>query len=188
MNVDELDYEQIVSAHHEDLYRFAFSLCGSPDDSAELTQETYSRLLEKGEQIRDRSRIKSWLFTTTYRIFLGWKRHARRFPHVTLEISVSELPTLAPTVIDQIDSEAVMEALLEVEEHLRTPIVLFYLEDLSYREIAELLDVTIGTVMSRLSRGKDLLRSRLSVRVNEKSASIIPFIPSCEPRKTQDEP
>ncbi|MCI0541761.1 MAG: hypothetical protein L0Z50_41720, partial [Verrucomicrobiales bacterium] len=60
--MDELDYEQIVAVHHEHLYRFAFSLAGNPDDAAELTQETYGRLLTKGVQLRDRAKVKSWLF------------------------------------------------------------------------------------------------------------------------------
>ena len=51
--MDKLDYEQIVALHHENLYRFAFSLASNPDDAAELTQETYVRLLIKGSQLRD---------------------------------------------------------------------------------------------------------------------------------------
>ena len=96
MNVDDLDYEQIVAAHHEPLYRFAFSLAGNPDDAAELTQETYVRLLTKGGQLRDRSKVKTWLFTTLYRIFLGWRRHATRFPHFEISAVEPELPHFTP--------------------------------------------------------------------------------------------
>src|SRR5687768_12592291 len=103
MNVDELDYEQIVALHHESLYRFAFSLVGNADDSAELTQEAYVRLLNKSWQIRDRNKVKSWLFTTLYRIFLGWKRRENRFPHIELFAAEDELPPLTPAVADELD-------------------------------------------------------------------------------------
>jgi RNA polymerase sigma factor (sigma-70 family) len=162
--VDEADYEQIVALHHEHLYRFAYSLAGNVNDAGELTQETYCRLLTKGGQIRDRAKVKSWMFTTLYRVFQGWKRHETRFPHVEIYSVENALPPLAPEVVEAADSEMVMEAALEVEERYRVPLMLFYLQGLSYREIAGILDVPIGTVMSRLSRGKDELRQRLSVR------------------------
>jgi len=160
----ELNYEQIVELHHESLYRFAFSLAGNPDDAAELTQETYVRLLNKSGQLRDRSRIKSWLFTTLYRIFLGWKRREQRFPHIEIMSIENELPPLNPEMADELDGETAMHGALDLEEHFRVPLVLYYLQCLSYREISEVLAVPIGTVMSRLSRGKDLLRQRMMVQ------------------------
>ena len=162
--MDELDYEQIVGLHHESLYRFAFSLAGNPDDAAELTQETYIRLLTKGGQLHDRSKVKNWLFTTQYRIFLGWKRHENRFRHIEVSLVEDELPALSPDFADELDSETVMGTALDLEEHFRAPLVLYYLQCLTYREIAEVLDLPIGTVMSRLSRGKDILRQRLAGR------------------------
>ena len=62
--MDESDYEQTVALYYEHLYRFAYSLAGNANDAGELTQETYCRLLTKGGQIRDRAKVKSWLFTT----------------------------------------------------------------------------------------------------------------------------
>lgn len=163
-----MDYEQIVAAYHEDLYRFAFSLAGSPHDAAELAQETYCRLLTRGDQLRDRDKVKAWMFTTLYRIFLGWKRHENRFPHFEIYSVQHEVPPLTPEIADAADGEAVMDAALRIEEHYRAPLVLYYLQGLSYREIADVLDVPIGTVMSRLSRGKDLIRQRLAVRLSAK--------------------
>jgi RNA polymerase sigma factor (sigma-70 family) len=167
--VDELDYEQLVALHHESLYRFAFSLAGNPDDAAELTQETYVRLLSKSWQLRDRTKIKSWLFTTLYRIFLGWKKHENRFPHVEVMSAEHELPPLLPETANELDSEMAMDTALDLEEHFRAPLVLYYLQCLTYREIADVLNVPIGTVMSRLSRGKDLLRQRLMIQKARKS-------------------
>lgn len=164
MNANEINYEQIVALHHESLYRFAFSLAGNADDASELTQETYVRLLNKGWQLRDRTRLKSWLFTTLYRIFLGWKRHENRFPHVELLLVEDELPPVTPEFAGELDGETAMDCALDLEEHFRVPLVLYYLQCLTYREIADVLNVPVGTVMSRLSRGKDILRQRLMVR------------------------
>src|SRR5262245_12189637 len=183
MSVDELDYEQIVVHYHESLYRFAYSLAGNPDDAAELTQETYVRLLNKSWQLRDRTRIKSWLFTTLYRTFLGWKRHQNRFPHVEVMSAEQELPPVTPKTADELDSETVMELVLTLDEHFRVPLALYYLQSHTYREIAELLDVSIGTVMSRLSRGKDLLRQRLKTQ-KSKSAPPANIITQDQPVKT----
>jgi RNA polymerase sigma-70 factor, ECF subfamily len=174
--VDELDYEQIVALHHENLYRFAFSLAGNPDDAAELTQETYVRLLTKGSQLRDPARVKTWLFTTLYRIFAGWKRHSNRFQHLEIVSVQHELPHITLEIADELDGEAVMETARELEEHFRAPLVLYYLQSLTYREIAQVLDIPVGTVMSRLSRGKDILRQRMvsrSLRENTPKTNIV---------------
>jgi RNA polymerase sigma-70 factor (ECF subfamily) len=177
MLVDEMNYEQVVALYHEDLYRFAFSLARNADDAAELTQEAYCRLLANGKHVRDASKIKSWLFTTAYRVFLTRRRHETRFPHVTLGIVEHELPALTASAVDKIDSEAVLDALMQIDEHHRTPLMLFYLQDLSYREIAEMLDVPVGTVMSRLSRAKDALRARVtgSYTERDRTDNVIPI-------------
>ena len=169
--MDELDYKKIVALYHHDLYRFAYSLAGNADDSCELTQETYYRLLSNDRQLRDPTKIRAWLFTTLYRVFLGQKRRSTRFPHLTISSVEHELPVLTPEMVNKMDGLLVMEALLEIDEHHRTPLALFYLQNLSYREIAEVLDVPIGTVMSRLSRSKVALRDRLAARATQRNPS-----------------
>jgi RNA polymerase sigma-70 factor, ECF subfamily len=173
--VDELDYEDAVARHHEDLYRFALSLARNPDDAGDLTQESYCRLLTNGGQLRDRTRVKAWLFTTLYRLFLGRKRHEKRFPHAEISAAAPDLAAITPDLVARLDSETVMAALDEIEEHHRTPLVLFYLQSLSYREIAELLDVPVGTVMSRLSRAKVMLRSIVTARETPEAPNVIPL-------------
>ena len=162
--MDELDYEHAVSSFYEGLYRFAFSLAGNEDDACELTQETYARLLTKGGQVRDPDKVKSWLFTTLYRIFLGWKNRQARLPHHEISTVEHELPSVTPAMLDFLEDDAVREALLGIEEHYRLPLTLFYLQDHSYQEIATLLDIPIGTVMSRLSRAKEMLRVSLAAK------------------------
>ncbi|MBI4327017.1 MAG: RNA polymerase sigma factor [Chloroflexi bacterium] len=162
--MNKADYELAVATFYEALYAFGFSLAGNEDDAGELTQETFCRLLTKGGQLRDPSRVKSWLFTTLYRVFLGWKQRRARLPHFELSSVEGELPVITPAHVDVLENDAIRDALLELEEHYRLPLMLFYLNDHSYEEIAAVLDVPIGTVMSRLSRAKGLLRERLVAR------------------------
>ena len=153
-------FEDLVNVHYENLYRFALSLARSEADACDLVQQTFLRWATKGNQLRDSSKAKSWLFTTLHREFLGRRRHEDKFPKV--EISVVdevELTAVSPTPETQLDGTTVMAALHKLEAAYRAPLVLFYLEDNSYREIAEILEVPIGTVMSRISRGKALLRA-----------------------------
>src|SRR6266478_2270955 len=175
IEVTEVDYEQAVSSFYESLYRFAYNLSGNENDACELTQETFARLLSKGGQLRDRSKVKPWLFTALYRIYLGRKRREARLPHFEIGSVEYELPLVTPEMVDRLDSQTVLQTLQEIEDHYRLPLMLYYLEDHSYREIAGLLDISIGTVMSRLSRAKAVLRSALavkSVRVDNKIVSI----------------
>jgi len=164
MDVDETDYEQAVALYQEDLHRFAISLTYNPDDARDLTQESYCRFLTKSGQLRDYMKVKSWLFTTLYRVFPGWKRREKRFPHFDLATVEHENPMLTPEIVNKIDGDVVMEALLEIDEPHRTPLVLFYRQSLSCREIAEMLEVPVGTVMSRLSRPKAALRAIVTAR------------------------
>ena len=154
------DFQQLVDRQYTPLYRFALSLSKSEADAADLTQQTFFLWASKGHQLRDRSKAKSWLFTTLYHEFLSRRRHEVRFPKVELDDVREDEMSIIPNV-NTFDGPTVLQALREVEESFRAPLMLFYLEQFSYQEIAHVLEVPIGTVMSRLSRGKALLRRRL---------------------------
>src|SRR6266446_4872951 len=173
--VNEVDYEQAVSLFYEPLYGFAYSLSGNENDACELTQETFARLLAKGGQLRDGSKVKSWLFTTLYRVFLGWKSRERRLPHLEISSVEHELPPIAAELVDTMERDTVREALLEIDERYRAPLTLYYLEEHSYEEIAELLEIPIGTVMSRLSRAKALMRESLATKSMGERRKIVPL-------------
>ena len=155
------DFEQLVDRHYAPLYRFAFSLAKNGSEAADLTQQTFYLWASKGHQLRDRSKVKSWLFTTLYREYVSTYRHHAKFQHVELDAAAPEIPPVAPSIFNDIDGGTVVGALARVDEVFRAPLTLFYLEELSYREIAGVLEVPIGTVMSRLSRGKAQLRQLL---------------------------
>ncbi len=160
----ELDFEQVVNSHYEALYRFALSLAQNQAEACDLTQDTFYTFATKGSQVRDKSRVKSWLFTTLHRKFLGARRHSNRFPHYEINESSEALPAVTPNMVNEMDANTVWDALMELDEIYRVPLTLLYLEEHSYREIGEMLDIPLGTVMSRISRGKALLRERLTKR------------------------
>jgi len=167
-------FQQLVDRHYTALYRFALTLAKSEADAADLTQQTFFLWASKGNQLRDRSKAKAWLFTTLYREFLGRRRHEVRFPKVELEEIREEEMSILPNV-NALDSGTILQALHEVEEPFRAPLTLFYLKDFSYHEIAEVLEVPIGTVMSRLSRGKALLRQRLLSKEEALGNKVVSF-------------
>lgn len=148
-----LDFESVVARFYEPLYQFAFSLARTEADACDLTQQTFYVWATKGHQLRDQSKVKTWLFTTLHRAFLEGRRRQTRFPHQELDEVPLELPVISPVAVNQLDSAQVIEALARVDEIYQAPVALFYLEDCSYKEIAEILDVPIGTVKSRMARG-----------------------------------
>jgi len=170
MVLDEKTFEEMVSLWYESLYRFAFSLTQHEADARDLTQETFSQLAKKAAQIRDEGKARAWLFTTLYRAFVDSRRWQNRHPHVEVGAVDHELPARQPTAADRIDAETARQALMRVDEIYRVPLTLFYLEEHSYLEIAEILGVPPGTVMSRISRGRDALR-----RLMEDQGNVVSF-------------
>jgi RNA polymerase sigma factor (sigma-70 family) len=161
MPPDEQAFEEIVSAYYEPLYRFALGLSRSEADAADLTQRAFERFGEKSGSVRDTTKAKTWLFTTLYRDFLQQTRHATRFPESELDESIDGKIFELSRADVVTDANAAVAALHALEEPFRSALVLFYLQDHSYRDIAEILGVPIGTVMSRISRGKEMLRARI---------------------------
>jgi RNA polymerase sigma-70 factor (ECF subfamily) len=160
----ELDFERLVQAHHAPLYRFALSLTRNENDAADLVQEAFYLWAAKGHQLVDRTKVKSWLFTTLHREFLARRRRLVRFPHHELGEVESELPELPPELPERLDWEVVSACLTRVDDVFQAPVALYYLEDYAYNEIAEILNVPLGTVKSRIARGISQLKRMLLER------------------------
>ncbi|MGI9087088.1 MAG: RNA polymerase sigma factor [Chthoniobacterales bacterium] len=158
----EGDTEQLVEKFYAPLYRFGLSLSRKEADASDLVQQTFCTWAAKGHQLRDKSKVKTWLFTTLYRDFLATKRHDARFVETENEADFAEPMQVASSVVDALDAAIVQKALQALDERYRAPVTLFYMQQHSYREIAEILAIPIGTVMSRISRGKADLRKGLS--------------------------
>jgi RNA polymerase sigma-70 factor (ECF subfamily) len=155
-------FEAIVSEHYERLYRFALSLTRAEADAQDLTQQAFYVWATKGHRLRDGSKVKTWLFTTLHRAFLDARRRQNRFPQCELDEAWQHLPTVS-LELNHLDSSQVLSALAKVDDVFQAAVTLFYLEDYSYKDIAEVLEVPIGTVKSRLARGLAQLREILSV-------------------------
>ena len=151
-------FESIVCQHYEPLFRFAMSLTRSQSDAQDLTQQTFYTWGTKGYQLRDSSKVKTWLFTTLHRAFLAARRRQSKFAHYDWEEVSDELPVFCPVLADEVDSSEVLCALAKVDERYQAAVALFYLEDCSYKDIAAILEVPIGTVKSRIARGIAQLR------------------------------
>lgn len=154
-------FETLVGAYYEPLFRFAMSLTSSEADAADLTQQTFYTWATKGHQLRDFSKAKAWLFTTLHRAFLEGRRRQTRFPHDDWEEVSEQLPAFSPEAADRSDSAQVLNALARVDETYQAAVALFYLDDCPYKEIAEILAVPMGTVKSRVARGIMQLREIL---------------------------
>ncbi len=162
--MDALDFENIVDRYYARLYRFALGLARNEPDACDLTQQTFATWAAKGHLLRDKTKVKTWLFTTLYRQFLLHCRHETRWPKEEISQSEHALPTPTPETIDLVEPELLMECLQSMNDNFRVPLVLFYLQDHSYKEIADMLAVPIGTVMSRLSRAKQRLQRDILCR------------------------
>lgn len=152
-------FEEIVEAHYQNLFRFALSLAQNENDACDIVQQTFAIFAQKGHQIRDPSKVKTWLFTTLRREFLACRRKAGRFADEPPD--EASTPDLTEERLSTLDGETVIRALGELPMEYREPLTLFYLEEHTYQEIAEHLEIPIGTVMSRLSRAKTKLRALL---------------------------
>jgi len=163
MTSDE-QFEALVGEYYEPLFRFAMSLTRAESDARDLTQQTFYVWAAKGHQLRDPTKAKSWLFTTLHRAFLGARQRSTRFPHTDLEaVGMDELPAASSGAADVADSRQVLLALEKVDAVYQAAVALFYLRDCSYQEIADILQVPMGTVKSRIARGVAQLRGILGV-------------------------
>jgi len=160
---------EMVDEYYVRLYRFAYRLSGSAVDAEDLTQQTFLSAQTNLHQLRELEHVKAWLFTILRNTFLKGRRLEKQTDVVSLEH--------APEPSENLDESAELrlaelQAVLdELPDEFREPLILFYFQEFSYKEIAELLDVPLGTVMSRLARGKKHLRARLEANDGDSSTS-----------------
>lgn len=149
---------ELVQQFSELLYRYAYRLTGNSVDAEDLTQQTFLKAQQKLHQLKASDAVKHWLLSIMRNSFLTSRRHYGTV--VSLE-GVAESLCLEEPPDALVDPEELQTALLELPEVFRSPVILFYFEEMSYQQIAEMMSLPIGTVMSRLSRAKQHLRQRL---------------------------
>lgn len=180
MLVTEPGDDELAMRHYAPLFRFALSLTRTEAEALDLVQQTFYRWAAKGHQLRDVSKLKTWLFTTLYREYLANRRRENRFPQVTLEVLEREPAAASAESVERLDAQVVLSALSRLDEVFRAPLALFYLENFSYKQIAQMLEIAPGTVMSRLSRGRDQLRQLLAREVDS-AENKNPTVPALKP-------
>ena len=140
-------------------------------------QQTFYVWATQGHRLRDRNKVKSWLFTILHREFLNIRKRAVRFPHFELSDVNEELPTISPEVVNTLDAARVLKSLDQVQEPYRAALSLFYMEDYSYKEIADILEIPLGTVRSRISRGVAQLQRSILTGTGTTSLRAIERVP-----------
>lgn len=168
------DFEQLVLEHMDMLYAVALRLTRNTADAQDLTQNTVVKALRFHANFREGTYIKAWLLTILRNTFINeYRRKARRPTFVELtgaEAAESTSPDPEVAFGPQSDStgelmelldDEVKQAIENLPDDFRLAVVMADLEDKSYKEIAEAMDCPLGTVMSRLYRGRKLLREQL---------------------------
>src|SRR5947199_2064810 len=120
--------QQLVDAHYEPLFRYAFRLTGSSADAEDLTQEAFCKAQLQFHQLRDPDRARPWLFSILRNAYLHRARDERRRERVPLD-GLGDVAEPLPQPLPEIDPEQLQQALDELSEVYRTPILLFYFEE-----------------------------------------------------------
>jgi len=177
-----LDFQEIVDRFYSGLYRFALSLVSNQADACDLTHQTFSHWATKGHLLRDETKVKSWLFTTLYHEFISHRRREVRWASDDISEVEDGLASAMAETVEGLEPSQVMECLQSINETFRAPLVLYYLQEHSYQEIADILAIPMGTVMSRLSRGKQKLQKIVLSGQRREEPRVIPM---CQPYQVQ---
>lgn len=169
-------FEEEALPHLDAVYRFALRLTGSAAEAEDLVQESYLRAFKAWGQFERGTKAKSWLFTICRNVFLRGRERSRRHDEIVSESVDRSGPGPNPVnpvwvsalgvdpegdFFESIVDERIVEAIAALPEEYRTAVVLSDIEGLPYAEIAELVDVPVGTVKSRLFRGRRRLQEVL---------------------------
>src|SRR5271157_3977009 len=174
-------YAWLIGEFHQPIYSLVYRVVQDPSDAADTTQEVFLKVFRGMKHFHGESSLKTWI----YRIALHEAANRRRwwFRHKAQETPIDPIPAgeheyAKGRLVDPGESPfekfahdevcaAVERALQQVPEPYRTALILRDLEDMSYEEIAEVLAISLGTVKSRITRGRDALRKRLAGYVRE---------------------
>src|SRR6266478_6512591 len=138
------DFEKFVEEHYQPAFRFALSLSRNHDDAGDLTQQAFFIAQTNRRQLRDRSKGKRWLFTILRREFLRTKRHEAVRQRYDVELEGDDSLLISVDHAATMDAKSLLAILQGLDDHFRLPVSLFYFDQLSYKEIADILEVPIG--------------------------------------------
>lgn len=188
----EAAFDSLIRHYHAPVFNLLLQMLGNHADAADTAQEVFLKAFRGIRNFRRGSQLKTWLYRIAIREALNqrrwWWRHRRKESPLEQpggQHAAFEVRETAPGPFEQVASheiqQVVRKALLQVSEVFRGAVVLRDLEDLSYEEVAEILDVSVGTVKSRILRGRRELRELLEPLLNPRAngqPSLAPASPS----------
>ncbi|MCL1922360.1 MAG: sigma-70 family RNA polymerase sigma factor [Propionibacteriaceae bacterium] len=156
------------------LYGGAIKLTHNSADAEDLVQETYAKAFSSFEQFTEGTNLKAWLYRILTNTYINSYRKAQRSPKISdspdiedWQLARAETHSVSPTAsaemeaLSRLTDSRIIDAMKSLKEEYRYPVYLADVEGFSYKEIADILDIPVGTVMSRLSRGRTQLRRAL---------------------------
>ena len=158
-------FEAEAMPHVDRLFRHAMWLAGNRTEAEDLVQETLVQALQSFHRFAPGTNCRAWLVTILQHVRSNRRRKQGRVViDSSLEERLANVVPFVPPIPDGITDEDVLLAMREIPEHHQEVILLCDVEEMSYKEIAGALEIPIGTVMSRLHRGRELLRTALARR------------------------
>lgn len=157
------DFESVALPHFDDLYRTAARVIGDRTEAEDLVQEAFLQAWKSFHRFELGTNCRAWLFRILFHVI----HHHRRKWFSSNSVQESEDPlenvlTYEPPVPENLTDEDVLAALAKVPPDFREVMLLTDVQEFSYKEVAEALEIPLGTVMSRLSRGRKILRGELA--------------------------
>ncbi len=159
-------FGELVRRYQDPVYGMAARLVSGPDDAQDVAQEVFLRAYRGLEGFKGEAKFSTWLYRVTYNLCMDWlRRSARPDRRATGIEKAGSIPdgrvSLEGSLVDREQKEDVRRALDALQEKYRTVLVLLYYQDMSYEQIAAILDVPLKTVETRLYRARKMLRERL---------------------------
>lgn len=152
--------EELVRQFADRLYRIAYRMTNQADVAEDLVQEAFLDAHRNLGQLRSSESAFAWLVSILHRRRVKWLKGTAR--QATIPLPATDVAAEVPEPPGAIDQEELALALERLPDEFREPLVLFYFDEMKYREIADVLETPIGTVMSRIARAKAALRSILT--------------------------
>ncbi|MDX2033605.1 MAG: sigma-70 family RNA polymerase sigma factor [Blastocatellia bacterium] len=157
------DFENLTIPHLNDLYRVARRTLGCASQAEDIVQETCLQAWRSFHRFEPGTNIRAWLFKIMFHVISHHRRKAFRLVTVAEEESyLFDQLVYEPPIPAELRDEDLLAALKQVPENFRAVLLLADVQEFSYREIQEILGIPIGTVMSRLSRARQILRNHLA--------------------------
>ncbi len=179
------NFQELTSPHVQFLYNMALRYTGNSYDAEDLVQETMYAALKGFSTLREKQKCKAWLLAILRRLF--YKEEDKKCKRPLLLDDATYVHLLdryagaghKPELNKRESAIEVQQTLEGLPEKYKTPLLLFFMEDMSYKEIAETLALPIGTVMSRLSRAKHYFKKAMLIQAvsQQKGTKVVPIHP-----------